>query len=140
MMQTLWRDIDERLPELTAGPSSESLALRDLLFARVESVRGRMEGTVRRKRGIFDFVGRIGSALLGTAMTSDVQAIARANEQLVEWVEGVIIDRRKVNAKVNVIGRRQEQVVKTVNGIIEEQNKIVAEVQWLLNLYNTSRL
>lgn len=37
--------------------------------------------------------------------------MARANEELAEQVEGIIIDQRKVIAKVNAIGRQQEQVV-----------------------------
>lgn len=57
------------------------------------------------KRGIFGFVGQIGSALFGTATTSDVQAIAKANEEIAERVEGVIIDQRKAIAKVNAIDR-----------------------------------
>lgn len=37
-------------------------------------------------------MGQIGSALFGTATTSDVRAIAKANEKLAEMVEGVIVD------------------------------------------------
>lgn len=128
MILSLGRDIRSRL---NIYPSNNSLdgVLEDILTKRVAAIRGRMARTVRQKRGILDFVGQIGSALFGTATTSDVRAVAEANKKLAGKVEGVIVDQRKVIATVNVLGRQQKEVLGTVNEVIKKQRRIEAEIQ-----------
>ena len=99
------------------------MEFRAILLTRVETLRRRISGTQRTKRGLFNFIGDIGSALFGIPSASDIHALAEANKQLAEEVEGVIVTQQRVVAKVNLLGRQQQQIVGKVNAIIDQQRR-----------------
>lgn len=78
-----------------------------------------MANVGHHKRGLFDFVGQIGSVLFGPAIKSNVQAIVNANFLLARHVEGVVVTQQEVLAKMNILGRQQEKIVGTLNQVIE---------------------
>ena len=97
------------------------LEFRAILLTRVDTLRRRISRTQRARRGLFNFIGDIGSALFGIPSASDIHALAEANKQLADEVEGVIVTQQKVVAKVNLLGRQQQQLVGKVNAIIDHQ-------------------
>lgn len=92
------------------------------LLARIAHMKTRIARTSRTKRGLFNFIGDIGSALFGTPSASDIQALQKANEQLAGAVEGVVNVQQRTIARVNQLARTQEKIISSVNDLVSSQN------------------
>lgn len=96
--------------------------LKTLLKERTKAIKRRLVRTQNRaKRGLFNFIGDIGSSLFGIPSASDIEGLKEANKVLTETVDGVIRTQRKTVARVNLLGRVQQQISVAVNKLIEHQ-------------------
>lgn len=101
------------------------------LYFRLDSFRQRLNNTEsrlhhyidrsRQKRGLFDFIGEIGSSLFGIPSPSDINSLKEANEQLATAVEGVVRTQQGIVARVNTLGRVQTQIVKKIHDLTDHQ-------------------
>ena len=91
--------------------NEEHIAHMDsILLKRVAALRSRLPTaqSTRKKRGLFDFIGNIGSALFGIPSHKDVEDLSRATQQLAGSVDGIVKVEQQIVAKVNYLGHRQD--------------------------------
>ena len=91
---------------------------------RIDNIERRAIHMIRHRRGLFNFVGEIGSTLFGIPSPSDLNALKKANELLANVVHGVVNTQRRVVGKVNLLGEKQRRITETLNQVIEGQNYI----------------
>lgn len=114
------------------------------LLARIQKY-NRTESPTRIKRGLFNFIGEIGSTLFGIPSPSDIEGLKEANRKLGSAVQGVVRTQRGIITKVNQIGRQQQILKDTVNKVIRTQNaqareleKIYAEVSGWVSIFQSA--
>lgn len=95
-----------------------------LFRVRIRNLERRAVHVVRNRRGLFNFVGEIGSTLFGIPSPSDLNALKRVNRKLAGAVQGITTVQRQVIGKVNLLGRKQQQIIETLNQVIDGQDYI----------------
>ena len=105
---------------------------KTLVKARVAGLKRHLKRITRVKRGLFNFVGDIGSALFGIPSASDIDALKKVNQQLADDLQGVVTTQGQVIGRVNLIGEKQKQIAEVINQLSEQQKKNEVDI-WLLH-------
>ena len=109
---------------------------KKIMKRRAKGLQDRIQNTKRsrQRRGLFNFIGDIGSTLFGIPSASDISSLKKANQRLATEVQGVVTVQRKVIAKVNLLGQKQQEMLGSINSLIETTNQ-----QWeQINLVYTA--
>lgn len=117
---TLCDDL-ERLVQAHLNHHANTHYLAEPFLSRITNLRSRIDRTQRSKRGLFNFIGDVGSFLFGIPSASDIESLTEANSKLVGAVEGVVQVQQQTIAKVNLLGRTQVKIVEKVNDIVQQQ-------------------
>jgi len=126
----VWKHVLDRAETMMHHRLPLGESFKQLMIARVKALRRHFIRNTRKRRGLFNFVGDIGSSLFGIPSASDINALKEVNTQLANELTGVVTVQRKVIGRVNKLGKKQQEIAGVVNELAVHSRKNEEDI-WL---------
>ena len=109
----------------------DTLYLSRIMGLRISHLKQKVQRIRRVRRGLFDFVGELGSSLFGIPSPKDIEALKQANQLLADTMSGVVKTQKEVVGRVNLLGQQQKRMMATVNQLIDRSSAQAADIEHL---------